>query len=489
MFCSNCGKEIKVNSNFCEFCGHEVKKIITEEKEQSKVNTRKKKVFIVGAIVIAVVMISIVFVMEMHRVTTKNKALEDAKLFMEEKEYESAIEAFDKAFAEGDNDSQHYLLQAKAYVESGDLYAAQQTLQLGYANTKSEDLLYVEIWGPKQPFDILISLSDDDLIPNVRQKFVFTGNDIEAQYYFLGRVMFTNKYYYDESGQLAGCQMYMYDHYAFGAEEPLYLCSDAIEHCIPLEDATSIFLCFDFAYPQSDRVEVWSWNSEIDSEEGEIRATEQELFATLYYENGRCVSMVTEDGTNTLSYDENGRIVELINSYGDQMLVGYSEQGDYVISKNYAEEVFKFDSNGLNIAYYGNLVEEEWRVETENDKITEIYCGEELVCCFRYDEKGRIIKAEANNGENERTVTCTYNPYSDEEELSMIEFDDFYGEAVTRVFDYDKEGRISEISQGNDIIRLSYDENGRCTSYTWNQEQVYQIIYDNFGRVLDVKLQ
>lgn len=38
MFCSNCGKEIKVNSNFGEFCGHEVKKIITGEKTQSKGN-------------------------------------------------------------------------------------------------------------------------------------------------------------------------------------------------------------------------------------------------------------------------------------------------------------------------------------------------------------------------------------------------------------------------------------------------------------------
>lgn len=486
MFCSNCGKAIKDNSNFCEFCGHEVKKIVTEEKTQSKVNVRKKKPFFIGAIVIAVLIFGTVFVLEMSRVTAKKDALEAAMLFMEEQKYEPAIEAFNVAFIKGDNEPEHYLLQAKAYVEMGDLYGAQQTLQLGYANTKSEDLLYVEIWGPTQPFDLLISISDDDIVPNVRQKFIFSGNDIEAQYFLFGKVVLTNKYYYDESGRLAGCQIYDYYNYAFGAGNFLYLCPNDLEHCIPMK-ATFISLCYDFVYTQSDRIEVWSWETEIDMEQNEIRATEQELFATLYYENDKCVSMVTEEGSNTLAYDDNGRITRIDKSNGDQMIVGYSEKNGYIISMNNADYVLKFDNDGFNTAYYGELVEEEWRVTTENNKVTEIYWCEDLAYRFTYDEKGRVYKIEENYWGNERTVICTYNPYTKEEELWQVEFSTFDGETLTRFFDFDEEGRISEIRQGYDTITFSYDKSGRCTSYTCNQDDVYQVIYDELGRILDIE--
>lgn len=488
MYCRNCGKEIKDNTNFCEFCGHEVKKVKVEEKKQAKVNVKKKNPFIIGAIVIGVLFIGIVIILETNRDITKNKALEDAMLFMEEGNYEQAIDAFNLAFEKGDNDAEHYLLQAKAYVEAGDLYGAQQALQLGYANTKSEDLLHVEIWGPAQPFDLLVSAME--IAPNVRQKYIFDGKNIEVQYYGFGKVVFTNQYYYDESGKLVGCQLYDYSNYEFGAGDFLYLCPNDLQHCIP-EKSTSIFLSFDFVYPQSDVVEVWGWNAEVDLEQEEVRATEQKLFATFYYENGKCVSMVTEDDTITLSYDEAGRVTNIDDRYGNQMLVTYSKQDDYIISINNSDEVLKFNSYGLNIEYCETVGNEDYHVTTYYNKVAEIYYGENLAYQITYDKKNRV--SEIENVYDEITVTCTYEPYLGKERLWQVEYSTFDGETLTRIFQYDEKGRISEISQDYDSIKFSYDEDGRCSGYTYNADygyqSVYQIIYDDLGRMMDIETQ
>ena len=437
MYCTQCGKELKDNVNFCEFCGYELKKVVPKEIQKQKEKTRKINPIAIGAVVLAVVFLGIVIVLEAKQDIIKNKAIEDALTCMDEKNYESAITAFQKGFEYGDNDVEHYLLLAKAYVEDGDLYNAQKILQTGYENTKSEDLLHVELWGPAQPFDILVTLLEN--VPNVRQKYIFNGIDIEVQYYAAGKVVYTNKYYYDENGRLAGCQVYDYCPYTYGAGEILSLCADNLEDCVK-ETATSIFLSFDFVYPQADVVEIWSWRDEYDSEIGELYAADKELFATFQYENNRCVSMTTESGRVTLSYDETGRVASMSDTFGYQWKVTYSEQGDYSISVNNKELVMRFNSDGLNTEYIIAEDDDDYRITTYYGKVAGICYQEELQYQFTYNENKQLSKIE--NLCDGTTVECVYSTYSENEKPSYINFIRSDEEILTRGFEFDKDGRL-----------------------------------------------
>lgn len=504
MYCRNCGKEIKDNTNFCEFCGYEVKRKNTEKTKVSSIKSQNKKPVIIGIVVGCILIIGCVFCFETARVTAKNEALESAKYFMEEENYEAAINAYNVAFSKGDNDAEHYLLQAKAYVEKGDLYGAKQTLELGYANTKCEDLLYVEIWGPSQPFDLLFSFTiiNDRVVPNVRQKFIFDNGEIIAEYYGYGRALFANKYYYDTNAKLVGCQLYDYSQYEFNFGTEDLWCRELNSLSDLFIDTTSVYLCYDFIYKESDVVEVWTWESEYGT-----GILEKKLFATIYYEKEKCETIIAEDKYTMIThdedgsvmtysaseeereisftYDDNGRLVTIDDSGENHMLISYSSEGDYIISKNNADFVWRFSSNGLEAASYGDLAEE-LRIYTEENRVTEIYEGEKLVYQLSYDEEGRLCKGIINDFDEQKTIECTYNPYTEENSLWILEITDFDGDVLTQSYVFDEEGRISELGQENERIEFIYDENGRCISYVYNQDTIYTITYDDLGRIVDI---
>lgn len=488
MYCRNCGNELNVNANFCVYCGYEVKEETVAEISKSNKKRWKTKSTIAGSIVVGMLIIAGVFYFEMDRITVKNDALEAAKHFMEEENYEAAINAYNTAFAKGDNEAEHYLFQAKAYVETGDLYGAQQTLQFGYANTKCEDLLNVEIWGPSQPFDIFLSISEISMTPNVRTKYVFAGDDVEAQYYHYGRVWSKNRYYFDESGRIIGCQVCEYGTDGFGVAEPVFsIISGAdLEDTVIYESAGRI-LCYDFVYSETDKVDVWAWKTKINVETGEVDIIGQEVIVTFEYENDICMSAITKDTKYEFAYDENERVISISDLDKNHLLIAYSSEGDYILSENNADYVWKFDRNGLNTAYYGDLVEEEWRVFAEDNKVSEIYWCEDLAYQFIYDEEDRIIKAIENSFGKQRTIVCTYDSVTKDSEKWYLEYTDWSGETITQILTLDNEGNILELWQENEHIEFTYDESGRCISYMHNQDVIYTIVYDELGRIIDIE--
>ena len=49
------------------------------------------------------------------------------------------------------------------------------------------------------------------------------------------------------------------------------------------------------------------------------------------------------------------------------------------------------------------------------------------------------------------------------------------------------------VIQNNESVSLFYDGNGRCTAYAYKgiigEEIVYQMLYDDLGRVIDIEKQ
>ena len=164
MKCRKCGIE-GGDRSFCTNCGSPIGDV-----------HRKFPVWliVIAAVVVIVVAVVLVFVLNGQDDNNDKDTISAAEKYMEDEEYEKAIDVYDDILDEDDENVAAYLGMAEAYEELGDIEEAAEVLEEGYEKTGSSRIEKVlkRLEKPKQ--DDTISSA-----PAATDALVVVGNETE----------------------------------------------------------------------------------------------------------------------------------------------------------------------------------------------------------------------------------------------------------------------------------------------------------------------
>lgn len=126
MFCPNCGCETDPNAVFCKKCGCQLK---MDEKAPAKKHNGKKKIVLgvaMGILLIASISIAGVYILKIQPEKKYARALTTGQKYMEEEQYEQAIDSYKEAIRISPKEIEPYKNLAKAYLAVDDIDHAEE---------------------------------------------------------------------------------------------------------------------------------------------------------------------------------------------------------------------------------------------------------------------------------------------------------------------------------------------------------------------------
>lgn len=492
MYCGNCGAELSDGSKFCYKCGASIEDIHANK----RLNLKKKALLIIMMLLIVAALV-VVFVFAKKMIHEKQNADSFPEAATEKNNSDTFIS--DNEALNVSDAADQYIEKAKLYVEKGDLYGAKSILEKGYENTQDESLQNVSIYGPLSCYDNVLITEEFPVITTC--EYVFSNDTVIGKINFLESSAARIEYYFSsEEERLIGEVITVYDMSVAGVD------SKADE--ILQQD---VDYCFDCLY--NEKGEVVSL----------VDVYDQEEFATMEYENGRCVSVDYMD-TYHFQYDEKGRITSVTipdSDYDSQMLFKYGPDGSYTVR----------GPEGMNFDFFG-CMEDNWELTVNQrgflqelivgeEKIIEVEFGErgEIICCnglmedyygrvkkleYEYQEDGDISRVliygtDSGNSQEyilEAEVMYLYNSKKQMTDIVCNSFDgidtkSFY-EKLSYHIDYDQNGRgvrFEETGTGdqNAIYEISYSDDGKVERIKGSVDKTIVVLkyeYDRYGRLL-----
>lgn len=164
--------------------------------------------------------------------------------------------------------------------------------------------------------------------------------------------------------------------------------------------------------------------------------------------------------TEAHTYDDEGLLIKskISGEAGDSTLTyEYNSQGLCLKRIGFTEGA---NLGGVTLFTYENGLKKTATVRSYLGIDTESYASEEpyhqTVMTYFYDEAGRCIKAEEDNGENGIfTYTISYNKWG---LPSAFAYSDTSEITSQTLFDYDEEGRCIKVTASHETIEFTYGE-------------------------------
>lgn len=127
MYCENCGRKSEDNESFCPECGAEIKIVQSKKNKENLMKRRGKKQFVILFIVFVFILAGASVLFKVVKDKQYENSMEMGKKYLEEQQYEKAINSFDEAIKCSNMEVEPYWNKAKTYNEMGNAELAGQT--------------------------------------------------------------------------------------------------------------------------------------------------------------------------------------------------------------------------------------------------------------------------------------------------------------------------------------------------------------------------
>lgn len=474
MYCIKCGAELSEDSKFCSNCGVVIK---GKNNFLKRRNDSKRNVFVISITLLEVVFVIIALTLLYKITVQKNDKGTTSKVAMENEIYEKTVD--DQGVLVGHENADSYIEAATACVERGDLYGAKNILETGYSNTRDDLLKNVSICGPLSCYDNVLLTEEFPVITTC--EYVFSNDMVTGKINFLETSAVRIEYFFSSAEErLVGEVITAYNMTVAGVD------SKADE--ILQQD---VYYCFDCFY----------------NEKGEIAALvnvyDQEEFATMEYENGRCTSVNFMETDYIFEYDEKGQIVSVTIPDSDcdfQMFYEYDPDGSYTVT----------GPAGMNSDFFGKI-EEKWELSVDKRGfLRELIVGEARIIEVEFGERGEILcsnglmedyygrgkKLEYEYNENEdisRVLIFGTDSESPKEYVLEAEVNYLYNskKMMTDIVCNISDGIDSKSVYEKLSYHIDYDQDGRSMRFeetgTGDLKTTYEISYSDDGKIERIK--
>ena len=218
---------------------------------------------------------------------------------------------------------------------------------------------------------------------------------------------------------------------------------------------------------------------------------------------GKLESVSDPNGNETtLAYDEGGRLEAIMDPAGREITLAYNEAGFIESAEDPMGHVteYAYEGEDLKSVTLPGAIAPRWQFEYDGShRITTVVDGRGGETQNEYDGSGRVISQADPGGHtssleysafhtritNEATGTVTdewFNSYN-----QPFSVTNGYGapEASTRAFDYNTEGRLASVTDGNGhTTHYGYDPAGNRTSEKDAAGRITKWVYDENHRVV-----
>ena len=252
-----------------------------------------------------------------------------------------------------------------------------------------------------------------------------------------------------------------------------------------------VYYCFDCLY--NEKGEVVSL----------VDAYDQEEFATMEYENGRCVSVNYMENDFFFEYDEKGLIASVTIPDSDsnlQMFFEYDPDGSYTVR----------GSAGMDSELFRTM-EEPWELSVnQRGFLQELIVGKERIIEVEFGERGEIRYSNGfmdDHYGSSKQLEYEYNENGDICRVLIFGTDSGSSQEdhieAEVMYLYDSQNRMTDIiynhSDGTDTksvygiwsYHIDYDQNRRGVRIeetgTGDQKTVYEISYSDDGKIASIK--
>ena len=552
MYCRKCGSKLAEDSRFCSKCGTAINVTDTKASTINKNAVKKRKyrpvAVVIGVCLAFLVVTAGVFIYNKVQTTNYLKLLAAGSRYIEDQEWEEAINAYEKASNIKPKEAPPYLRLADIYFEQGDTEKAQEILNEGYQKTKAGEIQkelshFTSVESAddalaRKDYEAAIDYLDAaiNIRPCVAENYLHlakayveewnlheasttlkkgyeaTGDNslyavsiwgplspVETAYYMTEYIPITRcEYLFSANG--INSYVYAYGDPIAGAS---YICEDEKVKYITLLDYDEYSRIGMFpqqiqGLPVFDSVLTY-FDLEY-SADNEISAVTYDgiTFVTLDYEEGNCISITAQaDFGSTFSvgdklffsYNDKNHISNI--TYGDVSVdFSYEEDGSFHANIPYFSTTCHYDSAGLWTACSETGGVDDFEAISVNGRIT-AYQMDGVKATIEYDhnnivsfEISRTLDVTIHN-----TIDFLYKKINGVDRLVKMKYTLPDGGNAELSLSYDNEGNVVRINNELDgyDMTLVYSGN-RLESYTITGRDLtqssYVLKYDDVGRYI-----